>query len=215
MTIHEPATLLTDCMLGVLGCGFAIHLGRIAPRAGDAALWWRRSIWLMAVSAFMGGAYHGFSPDVPPAAEAVWWRLVLWVICGLGLAMGLSLVAEIVPEERRRFWTRLVKTKFAISVAAVMAVPVFLVAMVDYLIPMLAWAVFAVAKRRSWSGPLLAGVGLSILAGVVQQLQLGISAAFNHNDVFHVIQALALVAFHRAGVALSGHEKGPPVRAGL
>jgi hypothetical protein len=45
-------------------------------------------------------------------------------------------------------------------------------------------------------------VGLSLLAGVVQQAQWSLSEHFNHNDVFHLIQALALVAFYAGGKRL-------------
>jgi len=54
-------------------------------------------------------------------------------------------------------------------------------------------------RRRPWRRWMLAGVGLSIAAAVVQQMHWGFSPRFNHNDVYHLIQAFALIAFYRAG----------------
>jgi hypothetical protein len=72
----------------------------------------------------------------------------------------------------------------------------------DYGLAMLAWVAAALVLRRKWSGWMLSGVGLSAVAGWVQQSGWGLSPGFNHNDVFHVIQALALVGFYRAGSGL-------------
>ena len=46
---------------------------------------------------------------------------------------------------------------------------------------------------------MLAAVALSLVAAVVQQMQWGLSAHFNHNDVYHVIQGAAIFLFFRAG----------------
>ncbi len=203
MTIHEPATVLTDCLLGVLGCWFALRLRRSPAGKSGAGIWWSRALALMAASAFAGGTYHGFAPEVPPAVETWWWRMVLWLICGLGLAMGMSLLHEFWPDRGRQPWTGLLALKFALAAVVVFFVPVFAVAMADYGLAMLAWAAAALVSRRAWSGAMLAGVALSAMAGAVQRMEWGVSVHFNHNDVFHVIQALALVAFHRGGMKLT------------
>lgn len=198
MNIHEPATLLTDYLLAVLGGYLAWRLHRQNP----AARWWIRALLAMAVSAFVGGSYHGFAPNFAPDVAAVWWRLVLMLVCGIGFCMGISLIREIVPPGRQRGWNAVAIAKFMLSLVMVIAYPKFLVAMLDYGLAMLAWAVAAIVCRRKWSGWMLAGVGLSALAGWVQQSRLGISAHFNHNDVYHLIQALALIGFYRGGCLL-------------
>jgi hypothetical protein len=49
---------------------------------------------------------------------------------------------------------------------------------------------------------MLAAIGLSVIAALVQQLQVSPSLQFNHNDLYHVIQAFALGGFYRAGTGL-------------
>lgn len=201
MTLHEPATFVTDLLLAVLGAWLALRLRREPP--SSALNWWIASLSLMGASAFIGAFYHGFSPEVPAAVEARWWLVVLWTICGLGFAMGMSLLREFDPP-RSHLWGGLLVAKFAISCTAVSFHPGFIVAMADYGLAMLAWTLASLFGRRSWRGPMLAGIGLSLMAAVIQHTRRGLTEHFNHNDLFHVVQALALFAFYRAGCYLSG-----------
>jgi hypothetical protein len=200
VTIHEPATLATDLLLAVLGGGLAWRLWRRSLRDNRAAIWWCGALVAMALSALIGGLYHGFAPNFPTAIDGIWWRVVLALICTMGLTMEVSLIHEIKPRGIGWIWGA--RMKFLLSVAAVMVWPDFLVAMADYGLAMLAWVAAALMLRRRWSGWMLVGVGLSAVAGWVQQSGWGLSPGFNHNDVFHVIQALALVGFYRAGYVM-------------
>ena len=67
--------------------------------------------------------------------------------------------------------------------------------------------------RRPWRGWMLAGIGLSIIAALVQQLGWAPAPHFNHNDLYHVIQALALGGFYRAGRKFAG-PTGPRIHPG-
>lgn len=202
MIVHEPATLVTDYLLAILSGYLAWRLHRRMPPENLAARWWIRALLAMSLSAFAGGSYHGFAPNFAPEVAAVWWRSVLILMCASGFCMGVSLIREIVPTGRQRGWNRIVFAKFMLSVVAVIAYPKFLVALLDYGLAMIAWAVASLLCCRKWSGWILAAVGLSAIAGWVQQSRLGISAHFNHNDVYHLIQALALIGFYRGGCLL-------------
>lgn len=201
MNLHEPATFATDLVLAALGFWFAFRLRR-EERESSVGQWWIRSMLLMAISALVGGFYHGFAPELPPAIGEMWWCIVLWIICGLGFAMGMSLLCELVTAERRRGWIVLLVAKLAASSVLVFVKPEFVIAIIDYGSAMFAWLAAALILRRPWSPAMATGVLLSFLAGAVQQLQWGLSTSFNHNDVFHVIQALALGCFYRAGTKL-------------
>lgn len=208
MTLHEPATFFTDLLLAALGAGFAWRL-RKQEAVPEAGLWWIRSMFLMAISALAGGFYHGFSPEFP-ALEPWWWRVVLWIICGLGFAMGMSLLHVLRPRGVPG-WKALLLVKLATFAIMVFFKPEFVVAMADYGSAMIAWLLASLCTRAAWRGPMMAGLGLSLLAGVVQQLQWKLHAHFNHNDLFHVIQAMALVAFYLAGKKLGEGKSGNPI----
>jgi hypothetical protein len=200
--IHEPATLATDMLLALLGGWLAWRLRKRVTSNNSAAIWWCRALLAMAASALVGGLYHGFAPNFHAAVDGVWWRLVLSLICVMGLTMEVSLIHEIAPAWPG--WMRVVVVKFLLSVAAVIVWPDFRVAMADYGLAMLAWVAAALILRRGWRIWMLSGVGLSAVAGWVQQSGWGLTPGFNHNDVFHVIQALALLGFYRAGCRLGG-----------
>jgi uncharacterized protein DUF6962 len=48
-----------------------------------------------------------------------------------------------------------------------------------------------------FNGWMLAGVALSVLAGLAQASGLRLHEHFNHNDLYHVIQTAAMLAFYR------------------
>lgn len=215
MNIHEPATLVTDVLLAALAGWCAWRLARQQPAANRPARrfdglkapslsrgWWSGALALTAASAFVGGLYHGLAPNFPTLAGA-WWKLTLLLLGLVSAAMALALAHEWAPASLRR-WRLVIGTKFALAAGVMLAHPVFVVAIVDYGLVLVAWAVAALLARRGWSGWMLAGIAFSVVAAAIQQLHWGLSPRFNHNDVYHVIQALALYAFYRAGLKLGG-----------
>jgi hypothetical protein len=199
MTIYEPVTLLTDVVLAALAATLAWRL----PVANPAARCWRRALACTALSALVGGSYHGFAPNFPAGIAEPWWLLTLLIICGFSALMTLSLVHELVPPAQQPFWLGLIGLKFVVSASYAAIHPVFLVAIADYGLMMLAWTAAALLTRRAWRGWMLTAIGLSALAALVQQKRWGLSAQFNHNDLYHVVQAFGLVAFYRAGRAFT------------
>lgn len=199
MSIHEPATLLTDWLLAAFAGGLAWHLRLRMPAGGPAVRWWSWALWLTATSAFVGGGYHGFASEFPEAVARAWWMATLLIICVLSAAMAMSLLHETMPANRRRPWPGLVTFKLAAFAGAAFIHPVFVVVVIDYGLVMLAWTVAALVARRAWSGWMLVAVALSVIAALVQQTRGSLTPRFNHNDLYHVIQALALVGFYRAG----------------
>lgn len=199
MSIHEPATLLTDSLLAALSGWLAWRLHRQRSAGQDAAQWWSRALGLTALSALVGGCYHGFAPNFSSSVAGLWWIITLLIINLISAVMALSLLHEIVPARRQRSWLGLIVFKFTAFAGAAIAHPFFVVVIIDYGLTMLAWATAAVLLRRSWSRGMLAGIGLSIIAALVQQLRWAPSLHFNHNDLYHVVQALALICFYAAG----------------
>ncbi len=203
MTLHEPATFLTDCLLGGISALAAWRLaGRAAPE-DRATPWFQRGFVLSSASAFVGGAYHGFATNFPAAVAGAWWRLTLVLLVLTATALELSLRAELAPGRESR-WRTLIGAKLAVSLVTVLADPRFIWALVAYGIALTAWTVAAAAVRRKWSRSILLGVGLSVLAAAAQISRWDPSARFNHNDLYHVIQALALLALFRAASRLQG-----------
>jgi hypothetical protein len=201
MTVYEPATLITDGLLAILGFALAGKMRRRVGLDHPARLWWYRALMAMAVGAGLGGLYHGFVPNFPVWVNGLWWRLVLVSISLIGLTMGISLTYELGLRAR---WRRMVWIKCVVAVTGMIVWPEFVLAILDYGSAMILWLIAAVVLRRGWSPWMVAAVVLSAIAAAVQQSGVGLSKAFNQNDLFHVIQALAIVGFFSAGLKLQG-----------
>jgi hypothetical protein len=79
---------------------------------------------------------------------------------------------------------------------------------VDYGASMIAIAALAIAGWVRSGAPaapwLIAGVVVSSMAAAVQLKKLTPHARFNYNDLYHVIQIVALYLFYRGGRLLVG-----------
>ena len=96
--------------------------------------------------------------------------------------------------------------KLLVYLVSVARRPQFRLAAADHvatLAVLLAAALFTVAR---WHAPgmgwLVAGVGVSLIGVLVQGRHVAIHRHFNHNDLYHVIQMVALYLFFRGGVLL-------------
>jgi hypothetical protein len=208
MTIHEPATLATDYLLAALAAILAWRLRRRLPPGNRPAHGWCYALGLTAAAAAVGGSSHGFGPNLPPGPAQALWVLTLLLLSMTSAAMSMSLIEEIAPPGQRAFWRLFVALKFAGFAIGELLHPVYLVAIVDYGTAMLAWLAAALILRRRWCAWTIAAIAFSLVAAVVQQSRWDISPAFNHNDLYHVIQAFALACFYLAALRL-----GPPVPA--
>ena len=65
-------------------------------------------------------------------------------------------------------------------------------------------ALAVVAALHLWkrNGPMLAGVAVSVIAGLVQASGLTLHEHFNHNDLYHVIQTVAVVLLYQGAKRL-------------
>ena len=54
-----------------------------------------------------------------------------------------------------------------------------------------------------WNGAILAGVALSIVGALVQASGFTLHEHFNHNDLYHVIQTVAVILLYRGAHRLA------------
>lgn len=167
MTLHEPATFLTDCLLGVISAAAAWRLAVRASRENQAMRWFQRAFVLSSASAFLGGAYHGFAPNLPQTLAEIGWRLTLVSLVLTASALELSLSAAL-ARNRKTPGGALIGLKLAAASAVVLAYPQFIFALVAYGLALLAWTIAAATVRRPWSKAILLGTGLSVGAALVQ-----------------------------------------------
>jgi len=205
-------TVLTDYGLAAVGGGLGAMLWRHA--AGQAARrLWAASFLAVAAAAAVGGTSHGLAPRMSEASMAALWRLTYGLV-GLGNLFILAGAAVAAARGRPRAWLIAAAVlRFAVSFALIALQPDFRYVVYDYVGTLLGLLVFAahLFRRRGPGAPwIVAGVLASLASAAVQRGGLDPSPVFNHNDLFHVLQAAGLYLYYRGGRLLRGGDPGLP-----
>jgi hypothetical protein len=207
----ERAVALTDLALGIEAAVFAVVLARQQPGRGarlHAPL--VASMAATAVAALTGAGLHGLTTDRTDPRRRFLWRTSLAAI-GLAALSSWSLGARLILTSAA---TRLVE-----SVAAVLHLPYLAAAVtgdrpyrlaVAAYLPGSTFLAGALAVRlrrgpdRGASGLGLLGMLVTFTAAAVQVGRVGIGPRFDHNALYHSLQALGIALLYAAGRGLLG-----------
>jgi hypothetical protein len=192
--ITEPATLATDYLL-------AAFTAALAWRLRASGLWpqrcWAVAFAAIAVAGVAGGTVHGFRLVMGPTLTSGLWVLTLEALLVAGLAIIAATYRPLLTA------AALAYAGYAIWVAIH---PKFVFAIVGY---GAALPVLVTAHLRAWMASrspasmwILGGVAVSVVAAVVQQSGWGPHPHFNHNDLYHVIQAVAIWFLYRGAAVV-------------
>jgi len=200
-------TVATNVVLGavafVLAARLAYHSAFEGVAAGGCLA---GALLATAFAAMLGAVAHGTDPVAEPALRARFWRGALYTTGLIGVATIAAVAFFAAKGTVRTAILVFAALKLVVYLVAVVRRPEFRVAAADYglaLAILLAGAAFAAVRWRSpgmtW---LIGGVLVSFVAALVQARRLGFHRHFNHNDLYHVIQMVALYAVYRGGVLL-------------
>jgi hypothetical protein len=194
-------TVLTDYGLAAAAAVLAARLlgGTDGQRARRL---WGASFVAVSLAAAAGGTWHGWAPRMTrPAADALW--LVTYALIGLGNALILAGGAWAAARGGlRATLLAVVVLRFLVWFAFIARDPDFRYVVYDYagtLVGLLALAAWLAARGRPGGPAIAAGVAVSLLGALVQRMRLAPAPSFNHNDLFHVIQAAGLYLYYRGG----------------
>jgi hypothetical protein len=198
----EPDVTMTDFLLALEALAFAVVIARSSTTPTQR--WFVMFFSATALASLAGGLVHGFFSD-----SKVLWRLVL-------IALGLVSAAAWTIGARMLFTDR---TAEIIAIAAGVAFVVyalvvvfvsdaFFIAIANYLPSTLFLIVaFFVAYRLTPSTPLALGLGgllLTLVAAAVQQGGIALHPKyFNHNALYHLLQAIALFLIFKGAVFIT------------
>ncbi len=200
MTIHDPDVVFTDLALAALGAWFAWRL--LTVRAGELR---RSPVILMiglASAAFWGALFHAFFPrntaTLPGRLAWVPVTLSIVVAAAMLLEMGLRVLAPRLGEGLRRGIVGAYAGAFAL---VVVLLDESFTTIVRFYVPALLFLLVMASVRaaRVGGGWTLIAVGLASSAGaaVLQQMRVALHPVyFDHNAVYHVVQAVALVILY-------------------
>lgn len=190
----EPAVTLTDYAIA-LECLVLCVLATRWHARRDLRRWWVVFFASIGVAAALGGTMHGFFPDDRSTAGTVLW---LATMLTLGIT---SLAAWAVGSHLLRMdWIR--GTAIAVFVIYALVVVLvhraFVVAIAMYLPATLFLLAVLVSRHRREPHRALTlaitGMVLTFVAAGIQQAQVGVHPVyFDHNALYHAVQAVALI----------------------
>ena len=196
MTITEPATLITDYLLAAFTAALAWRLLKQFRTTGvRSKYWWAAAFAASAVASFTGGTVHGFSAVLSRSITDALWivameSLVVAAYCviraalpAMGTAVSLTIAAGY--------------GAYGVWLACVWLAsnPPFVFAIAAYAC---ALAILAVVSLQTWTSNAPAsrlfagGIAISVVAAAIQQGRVSPHEYFNHNDLYHVVQAAGL-----------------------
>jgi len=193
----EPDVTITDYLLSLMCAIFAWWCW--CQRA-DAWRWYVMFFITLSLASLFGGTVHGFIPSG-------WWSDVLW--CGVLLSLGGTAVAmwgiattlTCRHETTRRVMWVVAVLGLIYAAVVIGGVREFAVSIVAYLpaaIGMLVAYVRHLQHPGHWQWGIV-GVLLTFVAAGVQVGQVALHPQwFNHNALYHLIQAIALFGIARA-----------------
>lgn len=207
--VSEPVTTLTDVLLAALALALGAWLLAAAgshAAAGLAVALAGAALVAVGLGAAAGGAVHGLVHQLGERGWRLLWRLTL---LAAGLANSLLVAAVLVallPAAWRPPLLALAALRFARFAVGAWRDYRFRRVVLDSAVALLVvaaaqlWAWIALhAPAAPW---ILGAVGLSVAGGALQQRGVGLHRHFNHNDLYHVVQGVALWLFYRGGLLL-------------
>ncbi|HEY9627441.1 MAG TPA: hypothetical protein V6C84_09080 [Coleofasciculaceae cyanobacterium] len=212
MTITEPLTMLTDYAIALQSSGFGILLFKLGRRRQQMAIQlWAIAFGSVAIAAILGGSCHGFARLIEFPTLLLLWKIMLFA---LSLAGSFMLFAAIKSRLSRRWQTwagGLVGVKLLAYLGWIVLNPspaeAFVYGVVDYLSDMLLVLLLelrvALLPRSRGSGWIIAGILISGVAIALQTSGLVLFRYVSSNDLYHLVQMIALYGFYRGAKLLN------------
>jgi len=204
----EADVVITDYLLAGESILFAWLLSRLPSIESDVRDPFVVFFLATGVGSLAGGTVHGFFLSGSSLVGVALWRAALLSI-GVAALCGWVIGARLLFGRRTARAIRLVATVESIVYAIVIVGlnDSFWVAVANYLPPtvflMVALAVGYRATREPGTAIGMVGFASTMLAAAIQQLRVAVHPLyFNHNALYHAIQAAALFMIFRSARAL-------------
>ena len=186
----DPIALVSDSALGVAALFFAIRLWRVHRM-------WALAFFFTAAGSFFGGMHHGYAPLMTPIATLVLWKATVF-------SVGIASFFLLAGSHRRMAIFAVVK--LIVYMSWMISHNDFMYVIADYALTLL---LVGIVVRTRW---VIASIVVSVIAALVQQSRFALHRHFNHNDLYHVIQLIALWLLYRGGKLMKSSTAPPTTR---
>jgi len=205
--LAEPATAITDYILFIecmiLGALLLRH--GIAGRQMSVCLWGMAFI-ATAIAAVAGGSFHGLAPVITEILKKRLWKITVYSIAISTAFMFCGTVYSSVPLWLRPWFLGAAFIQFVICMWVVSRNDEFRYLVYNYAPVMLIVLILQIINRYHYHGPgsgwIVSGILVSFAAAAIQQTSWKLHENFNHNDIYHTIQMVAMYLLYRGAFLL-------------
>jgi hypothetical protein len=203
----EPDVTLTDYGLA-LECAFFLHLLSSRMASGPLRWWFLTLFGSLGLAALAGGTVHGFFHEPASTGLRILWPSTLLAVGVTALAAWAIGAHMMFPVQVARWVIITAVIGFIGYSALVLFVSqAFLIAALNYLPAVgFMFVAFSLQWRHTGERSLvlgLVGLGLTVIAAGLREARLAIHPVyFDHNALYHILQALALLLIFLSARAL-------------
>jgi hypothetical protein len=195
--IAEPVTLATDYVLAA-ACGATGTLLYLRADGQRSRRFWAAALVALALTALLGGTYHGFRYEMSRGAALWLWKYAV-LLTGLA-SFGFVAGSAVACTSGRLRWALI-----ALATLKALAYEGWMLRHDDFVWVIadtggamaVVFVLHAVTHRAAGSRWILAGVALSAAGAAAQASGFSLHEHFNHNDLYHVLQTGATLLFYR------------------
>lgn len=203
MTITEPVTLLTDYILAIETLVLGALLYRHANNEKSVELF-AYSFFAIALAAAAGGTYHGFIQHLNVSPSYALWKITLYSIGVSTLCMLSGMILAALKGRTRNIFLALAILQFLVFAILIGRNNDYKYVIHDYVPAMAVILALCILRlNRPYAIWIIAGILVSFAAAGIQLSGFTLHKHFNHNDLYHVVQMLAMYLLYRGGKLLS------------
>lgn len=200
MKLDEPVTALGDYALCVLLVVLSVLTPLTSPEWPSAI--WAAGFFASAVAAGLGGTSHGFGPRLSARPAAQIWRATLLVAVGANCLLLVAVTVDHAPGALVPLLVGVAVAKCVVAIALAWRRPEYRVVVYDSAITIAAVLLLEIARLAepgaSW---IVVGALLAAFGALVQRSGIRRGKPWNHNDIYHLIQAAAFYGLFRGATA--------------
>jgi hypothetical protein len=197
-------TLVTDWVLAGIAAVLARRLLAEARRRASLALaLWGGAFVASCLGALLGGAYHGFAPQLAESSRVVLWKGTVFSVGFVSFFLLAGVVLSQLPSRFHSWLVGALALKLVAYLAWMAGHDEYRYVIWDYGSAMIAALAIQIARRRDAAARWIAGgILVSFAAAGVQLSGFALHRHFNHNDLYHVVQMAGLWMLYRGAMRL-------------
>jgi hypothetical protein len=192
--LEEPTTTITDYLLAIEIIVLGLLLLRI--HSSIAGKLWAISFFALALAAIAGGTHHGFASAMSSGVSQKLWKITLFCVGIATLLMLFTAFLFYIPPPWKNVLLIITVVQFVAYLFVISRSNDFRYVIYNYLPAMFALLLIALFYKNLW---LAGAVIISFAAAVAQRSGVVLHKHFNFNDLYHLIQMVAMYFFYRGG----------------